>query len=411
MQTNTISTEKKIVKKRIRVRPKVKDGSVNNRELVELYANKYRNNLLSIGDCCWIKDNAALLESYGWSHCDVLNFCTPDEKTFVYPNYDSLLLGTPLRISGHGLKRYRHFDYDGNLYSLDCKTIALDESGQTITFPRGVHKVYKNLVSRHNTVYTTFKAEFHNHAGAKRNWKPPVGQTFGIEVEMKFPSVISKLLFARDVFSKYNGQWICERDGSLEDLGDAGDCGLELISPPLLYPDLQEQTAYLICLAKGYGAELPKDKIKKFYGIHVTTGTDRDLKIAAGMCALINHPELRNFWSNLAGRNVNEVYNPNTGHYYCRFDDFKSTSPDDIYYLAAANHYRATFIRGNYNVEARIFQTVFDTGIIALYIESMMLARNFVEKTKKTLDIRSGWRMFVEENGSYNFRKFTQSNI
>jgi hypothetical protein len=416
MQTN-ISSEagvtKNVAKKHIRIRPKTKNGItlINKEALVTLYADKYYNNQLSSEDYYWILKNVTLLESHGWSYCDMLRCHTPDNKTLIYPNYSSMLIGVPLKISGNSLKKYKYFEYEGNLYCEESKIFVLNENGCSITIPNDAKKVYKNLVSRHNTVYTDFKTEFHNHAGAKRNWNPPIGQTFGIEIEMKFPTIISKLLFSRDVFNKYKGQWICERDGSLEDWGEAGECGLELISPPLLYLDLQEQATYLIKLAKNYGAELPDSDVKRFYGIHITAGTGKSPNIATGICALINHPKLRNFWSKLAGRDVNKVYNKNTGYYYCLFDDFSSTSSDAIYSQASANHYRATFIRNNHNVETRIFQTVFDTNTIALYIESIMLARNFAEKIKKPFDIYSEWCIFVEENGSSNFRKFTQSNI
>lgn len=382
----------------------VKKPRVKSKKAIErsLRAKFLKRSPISLSESLWIGKNKEFLKENGWTNCVFYGYLTPFNKIKIYSSYQDKLNGG----GGDYSDCFENFFlFEGEKYLSACGKEVLNELGGTQLIPSGSRQIYNYKVARHENVFTTFQAGLHDHNGANRNWKIPAGQTFGIEIETKFPTLSSKLLFARDIYLNHN-KWICERDGSLEDLGGAGNCGLEIISPPLNEKDLVLELRDICELANNYGAYTPDGNKGIYYGVHITTGmADNTLLQVAKFCSIINDIKLRPFWQRVARRDPNAVYNQAKGFYYCRFEDYTAISHDYVDDLAS-NHYRATFVRGaSRNVETRIFASTCDANILSNYIESLSLAKKFAVSNDFSLDSTEIWSMFVQQNASEEFKR------
>lgn len=247
-------------------------------------------------------------------------------------------------------------------------------------------KLFSTTVKRHTVLFSMFDTYFKEHsAGSSKSFIVPNGEAFGLEIELKFDNVLNKLRFSMWL-NKYYPNYICERDGSLEDAGDAGDCGLELVTPPLSYDtlmgDMKEITTTAIKMGgSGYGAG-------EFYGIHANTnfyGPDRGNDMRRFIC-VINNVGLRNFWYSVARR---------SGASFEKYCPFKSVQFNSAIESESGNgdpkaHYRATFCRPKtYCVETRIFRSNLKFAAIKSSVDILRLTQMFCMKEKQNyMDIK-----------------------
>jgi hypothetical protein len=277
---------------------------------------------------------------------------------------------------------------------------------------------FSSTVARNKIVYSKINPYFAEHSsGANKAFDIPKGEAFGIEIEMFFApnnaknteevmtAVGKKLQFSHWMNKNYPG-WICERDGSLEDpgKGNAGLCGLELVSPPMTYLDLLNQLPEILKAARSYGA---KGYIQdnEYFGIHVTSNMyyPNYGEIADRIIYLVNNEDLRPFWRASAHRNGDAV---NT---YCPFQDNLKLGSALKYQIQAENHYRSIYPRqglGGKAIEWRIFRSTVATDGVCAILELVKLTQDFCAETSLKLSsdvLADKFATFIKAKATPNF--------
>ncbi len=265
-------------------------------------------------------------------------------------------------------------------------------------------RIFSAPVSRGTKILSLFNTHFVDHTGAqKKQFAVPTDEAFGIEIEMKFPTVFSKLRFSHYVGTNFKN-WITERDGSLEDFGNAGDGGLELVSPPLPFNTLAAQLKTILAEARkqkglGHGAGV-------YYGIHINVniyGDDKESTARRFIC-LINDPNLRYFWETMSRRRGSASMQK-----YCAF---KNVAYDSCLRSEADGHYRATYYRTDRNgyptncVEVRIFRSNLKFPSVKISIEITKLALDFAMNKANVLDDYAGFRDYINTNASEELKRY-----
>lgn len=373
--------------------------------------------ILSTFDLEWIGSNAQFLSKLGWTKCFARNHLSPLRKIPVYEAQDwSCSKTPPYQCDYNRIKAFQAFrdDFTGNYFYTNAyaaKVYCEDGSVKLTNSYRitaNSAKYPRTLVSRNKSVYTDFPSHFYDHGNAPRNWKKVTNRSYGIEIEMKFEDLIGKLLFSAAINKEFKGEWISERDGSLEDYGKAGDCGYELISPPLSYSKILEQTERALDLANRYNAVLPDGKHKTYYGIHITTNVLGNLETSAKLCCMFNSPMFRPFWTDVSGRDPSKILKKDGYTAYCAFVD--GLTVKNAVATMSNGHYRASFVRPGGNVEFRTFQTNYDFDVVGRYLEIVHLLQNFCESSDFSLDNLEKWITFLRENGSRRVTNFLNKN-
>lgn len=221
---------------------------------------------------------------------------------------------------------------------------------------------------------------------------------FGLELEILFPTYTNKLTFSAWL-GKYWPQWVAKRDGSLEKLGNAGNCGLELVSPPLSEEQCLSEAKIITDHAKKLGAKGHVEG-NTFYGMHINinvpNGPIHSWKLTAKrFIYLVNNPFLRGFWQ-AASRRQGPVFDEYCAFQTIRFNNCLETegNPDD--------HYRSVFYRRNTQcVEARIFRSNLHFLTISATVELMRLAIEYCRQEKYDIKVKL-WYDFLMNNASSN---------
>lgn len=328
--------------------------------------------------------NPGLVNSLGWVECFYSCVYLPKEEIkeiFTNFNHFKNREYAPLAVSKEAFEivnnKLIYFDEVNKCYFLQVSeppikvwaNIEDNKLRTTCSSYAKNSKLFTSRVSRRNDVYSLWNTHFKEHSAAnKKEFVVPNGECFGVEIEMLFKDVFGKLRFSLFVGQNFPA-WICERDGSLEDRGDAGDCGLELVSPPLPEQELLEQIKVITEEAKKHGANGHNAGI--WYGMHINVniyGRNHNLT-AAKFINLINDPKLRTFWQNASRRKGESV------EMFCQF---QPVTLADCLATESYDHYRATFYRNGKNcVEVRIFRSNLRHLTIKCSVELLRIALNF----------------------------------
>lgn len=352
----------------------------------------------------------------GFVECFLTNkFFLPKDGTKIFATYDSFQRG---KVSGLVLtteitrcieRNFIFFDEVNKVYflaNMEAKgqlILDLNSSAMAITAKSSLGNMHSSKVSRDVLVFSTFPTYFVDHSGAnKKGYKTPQGEAFGIEIEMKFPNVFSKLRFSNFVGTNFRG-WITERDGSLEDKGNSGDGGLELVSQPLNYKTLCTQLDPILTKARsenGIGHDAGV-----FYGIHINTNIygDNQERTAKRLICLINDPVLRNFWEIMSRRRGSKA-----SEEYCQF---KNVTFDTCLRTESDGHYRATYYRTNNGVptncvEVRIFRSNLKLASVKISLEIVKLTLDYSLLDNSNIEDYSAFREFILTNGSEDLKKY-----
>lgn len=265
-------------------------------------------------------------------------------------------------------------------------------------------EMFLSQVARRKKVYSTFKTNFYGYGRAPKDWPVPEGDTLGIEIEMLFESLPKKLEFSSWVGNNFPG-WVCEYDGSLEDYGNAGDCGLELISPPLVYEDMQNQASQICRKAVELGGKGFQAGI--FYGMHVTiqvpragrSGPSRQT-MASRYIAFMNLPVLRPFWQLVARRK---------GESFSTYSPFKDVSIETCLTSERGErdnhpHRRAVFVRNPTLLETRIFRSNLSEIQVRANIEICKIVMDYCKSSDFSMEnIKHFWD-YLHANMSKDLR-------
>lgn len=343
-------------------------------------------------------------------------FLTENQCTKLYTSYSEFNSGRHRYIKTDLIEKYvrdgrvcrdeilnvyfaeRAFD----LYGDDFKQKKIASSHASYLSDNG--KLFLTQAARRTKVYTTFPTNFYSYGHAPKNWEIPEGDTFGVEIEMLFDSLEHKLEFSTWVGKKFPG-WVCEYDGSLEDNGGAGNCGLELISPPLLRDDISSKVSAICEKAielggKGFQAGV-------YYGMHVTAQVPKSVRggpsrqlMASRYIAMFNVPALREFWQLVARRKGEsfETYSP--------FKDIDLETCLNSEKGDGGNHAhrRAVFVRNNTLLETRIFRSNLAANQVRANIEICDLVMKFCGRPDFSLTNFKPFWDFLHANMSKDLR-------
>lgn len=356
------------------------------------------------------------IKKLGWCECILSNIFHPKEELLtLFGSWNDFRSNAPIGFFHRDILTNPAFT---NLVYLDevnkCYLMTSHDRPQeiilkpednkfAITASSSLRNVFSSPVARKVTVYHLFNSYFRNHEGAARkNYVKPKGEAFGIEIEMKFPTVFSKLRFSHYVGNNFP-DWITERDGSLEDKGKAGLGGLELVSPPLSYNKLLTQLEPILKEARaqsGIGHEAGV-----FYGIHLNVniyGENTD-RTARRLVCIINDPQLRIFWETLSRRRGSAAMQE-----YCQFKD---VLPETCLKTESVDHYRAAYCRldgnGYFNncVEVRIFRSNLKYASVKITVEIMKLTLDFC-MGKNDIKDYAAYRDYIYSNASSELKEF-----
>lgn len=217
--------------------------------------------------------------------------------------------------------------------------------------------------------YTTRPTHFFawHKAPREAQHKKFVGEYFGIEIEMKFKDKWGKAKFCEYVFNSTNGVWFGERDGSLERDGGAGECGVEMVSPPHTIKEFEKVLPPILDFAVQNGGLGHEAGI--FYGLHVncnlpSKNTD---KTTIGVISLVNNPQLKTFWEKIGRRQAT------------KFCEFKTIDPETCLQTESADHYRSVFVRRREQncIEIRIFRSTLSSDVVLATLELINLTMRF----------------------------------
>lgn len=265
------------------------------------------------------------------------------------------------------------------------------------------NELFATQAARRTKIYTPFPTNFYGYGHAPKDWAIPEGDTIGIEIEMLFPSLENKIRFSSWVGQNFPG-WVCEYDGSLEDHGNAGDCGLELISPPLLFDTLTSQSKVICEKAlelggKGFPAGV-------YYGMHVSVQIPKSRNpsrtvVGSRYIAFWNLPALRPFWQLVARRK---------GPSFETYSPFKNVRVEDCLQSERGDgdrhaHRRAVFVRNNSVLETRVFRSSLSPIQVHANIEICTLVMKYCASAQFSLtDIRPFYN-FLHANMSSELRR------
>jgi len=263
---------------------------------------------------------------------------------------------------------------------------------------------FSSQVARRNNICSTFKTNFYGYGRGPRDWAIPEGDTIGVEIEMLFPSLERKIQFSSWVGQNFTG-WICEYDGSLEDHGEAGERGLELISPPLLIENMQDQVTKICEKAIELGGMGFQAGV--FYGMHVTQSIPKSVRngptksmIASRYIALLNEPALRPFWQLVARRK---------GESFSMYSPFKDIDIETCLITERGEneryaHRRSVFVRNNNLLETRIFRSNLSPIQVRSNIEICSIAMQFCKSPEFSLTNLRFFYDFLQKNMSKDLR-------
>jgi hypothetical protein len=342
---------------------------------------------------------------------------TKEESVEVFPSYSHFINKKPSFVSKKHIETYsqsegcvfdeilkEYFsDRKATMYDADFNEITVAQSHVTYKADHG--QCYISQVARRKKVYSVVPTNFYSYGHAPKDWPVPEGDTFGIEIEMLLPSVQNKLKFSSWVGQTFPG-WVCEYDGSLEDHGNADDCGLELISPPLLFEDICEK-ATIICEkavelgGKGFQAGI-------FYGMHVTVQVPKGLGrtspsrtlIGSRYIAFFNLPKLRPFWQLVARRK---------GDSFLTYCPFKDISLDNCLSTERGQndrhpHRRAVFVRNPTLLETRVFRSNLSAIQVRSNIEICKLVMEFCQSKEFDMDNLSVFYNYLHKHMSKDLK-------
>lgn len=294
---------------------------------------------------------------------------------------------------------------------LDRSMEIFDDNFETkkIANSHGVHLInngtlFESQVARRKRIYSTKRTNFFGHGNSPKDWAIPDGDTIGIEIEMLFESLQKKLQFSSWLGENFAG-WHCEYDGSLEDHGNAGDCGLELISPPLLFEDICSQATIICEKAVELGGKgfFPGGI---FYGMHVTNqvpkarGKITRALIASRYIVLMNDSRLRPFWQ-LVARRKGESFST-----YCPFKDvnLETCLRTEVGDGGRDAHRRAVFVRNPSLLETRIFRSNLAPISVRANIEICYLTMQFCKSDEFSLDNLRNFYDYIHNNMSKDLK-------
>jgi hypothetical protein len=277
-------------------------------------------------------------------------------------------------------------------------------------------KLHNSLIARNQSVFTENPSHFKEHSpGNNKSFVKPTGEAFGIEIEMSFKpntgdqyiGAANKLNFANWVHDNYPN-WICERDGSLEEgnKGNAGLCGLELVSPPLTFDEAITNLPIILDKARSLGAKafIPNNE---FFGIHVTTNLYGKTATKTGdkIVYLVNNKIFREFWYACAKRN---------GLAINKFAPFMNdlSLGSALKSQSGGEHYRSVNPRGSGALEIRIFRsTVAFPGIHAI-LELVKITQDYCMNVtnNSSLDSPREFMDYIKGNMSKNLESWLTGN-
>lgn len=364
------------------------------------------------------KDYNNLLSKNGMVKCIYSgNYFTKEECVVAYRNYQSFVAGEESYMGKRYVddcKKSRNVVEDeilGKLF-VDRASTVLDEEFKMknvatshLSYKMDCGEWYSATTSRRGKTYSMVHLNFWAHGASPKDWVIPEGDTVGAEIEMLFPSLENKLKFSHWVGKTFPG-WACEYDGSLEDHGNAGDCGLELISPPLLIPDMNKQITTICEKAVELGGQGFTAGV--FYGMHVTiqvpkavsrSGPSRTM-IGSRYIAMFNNVKLRPFWQ-LVARRKGESFNQ-----YCPFKDvsiencLNSERGDGDRHA----HRRSVFVRNPTLLETRIFRANLSGIQVRANIEICNLVMQYCKSANFDLDDIKSFYDFLHAHMSKDLR-------
>lgn len=356
--------------------------------------------------------------------CVFTNFLIPEDvAVLIYNRPDSGPVGHIHKAFAKDSDRL-FYDDIANKFSLECghKMPYFKEDwtvgyahNRTLSIEHSNLRMFTSVTMRNRSIHSRIDPVFKEHsAGANKSFVKPTGEAFGIEIEMSFKmekddpvnliGLGNKLKFSRWVADNYP-DWICERDGSLEpsDKGNAGPCGLELVSPPLAYIDHLQHLPIILEKARSLGG---KGFIKgnEYYGIHITTNVYGKpmQKCADRLIYFVNHPNLRNFWTLCARRNGPALSQ------YCPFQDGLVLGESLKNQYAYENHYRSIHPRNSNGnaVEWRIFRSTLATQGMCAILELVKLTQDFCFDSINDLDNPGSFLAHLKSKMSSTLREW-----
>jgi Putative amidoligase enzyme len=355
------------------------------------------------------RDNAAFLTSKGWVECIYSRCFIPVEYT------EECLTSYPNKISSRVIKSYaknkRVCCLDTVLnkyfYPNSCHSAFINDKSEIVADSHLSHllsngKLFATVITRNKKIFVDFNSYYYDNHSSPKDWVIPNGDSYGIELELKFPNAL-------------NG-WNCERDGSLEDIegaGNAGEGGLELISPPLSFNNHCEVVPKVISLAKEYGA-IGHDTGSKLYGLHITHKFNyKNSSAAPNFMRFLHDHTLEDFWKNFSRRDRNK---------FCStFDKVEDDLKRDVEFVnsgnnplysftkraSKANHYRATCVRDSLTaLETRIFRSTINPKTILSSIEIVHLLNKVAEKSEYN---RDAYIEFIVKNRSSRLKSYMKT--
>ena len=199
-----------------------------------------------------------------------------------------------------------------------------------------------------------------------------VGAYYGIEIEMRFQDRWKKAKFCNFVLESTNSDWFCERDGSLEREGAAGETGVELVSKPSTLSELESNGTFILKKARELGGL--GHQAGNFYGLHINCNLPpkNPKETARRFICLVNNPDLRSFWEKLARRKAT------------RFCEFQNVHYDSCLQSEADRHYRSVFVRpeGSNCIEVRIFKSTINENTLLASVEAVDLTMQYSNMDK-----------------------------
>lgn len=361
--------------------------------------------------------NEKLFQDRGFARCAGTKlFVRPDKAVKCFTSFANYQAGKATIIGQYAKRDGRlHICYDEILreHFLDNPIEVISDEFKQVKIAQShfSHKKNEGLyvssqVSRDRKVYSTFPTNFYGNKKSPKDWVIPEGDTVGIEIEMLFPDVVSKLKFSSWLGKNYQG-WHCEYDGSLQDHGNAGDNGLELISPPLLIEDMMKVVEPICNQAvQNGGVGFPAGI---FYGMHVTNRVPKPIRggatkeqIAARYICLVNSPALRSFWQLFARRKGESFMK------YCPFKDVELNTclmTEHAPEQGHQAHRRAVYVRNKTLLETRIFRSSLNTRQVRANIEICHLTMLFCRSNLFSLTDFGKFQKFLEENASDDLSK------
>lgn len=370
----------------------------------------YPNNIDS-----FIRKNVDLFFQHnGWYRCAYSGRFFPlDKLTVVFKSYRDFLRGAKSFVSTEAVNLIDLcFDAVEKCYFFDSSSFVFNENFESVriaashlSYKKETGQAYRSQISRNTHIYTLFPTNFYGNKKSPKDWQIPDGETVGIEIEMLFPSVEQKIRFSSWLGKNYE-KWYCEYDGSLQDYGNAGENGLELISPPLLISDMLEKIGPICQKAIEFGGMGFPAGI--FYGMHVTNKVPKSTRnanrdtIAARYICTINSPILRSFWQLVARRKGESFLT------YCPFQNVNEDScliTEQGRGMGNEAHRRAVFVRRKDLLETRIFRSNLNPRQVRANIEICHLTMLYCKSNDYNLEDPNYFYNFLEKNMSEDLRK------